>query len=194
MRHPTLRWAIFASLVLATLVGCGPVPASDPVGAPSVTESTAQPAPAEPVRLPSIPLGRAVVAEASPTPPPPPAPAPAQAPRSTTPTVSTVRLNPVTALADQDILDQGHLVTWWVYPPCVVAGHDTDGWDWLANIPSGTTVEITRGPCAGTYRVEAHHWSPNRGGPMPDALLGWDLALQTCVRSGGTGFSLARRI
>jgi hypothetical protein len=73
-----------------------------------------------------------------------------------------------------------------------LAGHNWAGWQWLSRVAVGTTVRVTSGPLAGTYRVYGHLRLTRQGGSFPNTG-GADLVLQSCEGSG-TGFSLARRI
>lgn len=198
MSRYVIRFAAAALVAVGIALSVAATPIT-PQQAPPQSTAAFGPAPVAfdpPPAHPAL-IARAVAPEISPTPSPEPAPQPTrqQAPAPKPPAgPTTIKLAPVTALADQSVIDQGHLVTWWIYPPCVLAGHDTDGWHWLSSIATGTIVEVTTGPCVGRYQVVAHHWESTRGTALPDALLGYDLALQTCVRSGGTGFSLANRL
>lgn len=108
--------------------------------------------------------------------------------------VRTYTLSPVTALGSQKAVDRGYLVTWMTRPTCLLAGHDNMGWAWLDNVPNGSVVKVTRGPCAGRYRVITHKWQAQKGGPIPPWMSGYDLVLQTCTGKTGMGFSAARRI
>ena len=114
------------------------------------------------------------------------------APRTST--VKTYRLAPVTAYYSQATIDQGRLVTWMTSPTCLLAGHDNMGWAWLDNVPTGSIVVVTTGPCAGRYKVVGHRWQATKGGAVPSWMAGYDLVLQTCTGSSGSGFSLAQRI
>lgn len=104
-----------------------------------------------------------------------------------------VELAPETALGDQAAVDEGGLVTWMTEPACLLAGHDYAGWAWMSEVPTGTRVEVTTGPCAGTYEVYGHRWQGTRGGAVPAWVGGVDLVLQTCEPIG-SGFTLARRV
>lgn len=106
----------------------------------------------------------------------------------------TYTLSPVTALGSQKTVDRGYLVTWMTRPTCLLAGHDNMGWAWLDNVPNGSVVKVTRGPCAGKYRVVTHKWQARKGGPIPAWMSSYDLVLQTCTGRTGMGFSAARRI
>lgn len=138
---------------------------------------------------------RADPVQPSPTPAPVPQEAPVEqpAPAPAPATPETIWLEPVTALGDQGAVDEGHLVTWMTSPTCLLAGHDYAGWAWMSSVPVGTRIEVTAGPCAGTYEVYGHNGHDWRGGPVPEWMSGVDLVLQTCTPNG-TGFSLARSI
>lgn len=186
-----LAGSLSALLVLVMLapatVESGVLPASAPAAAPA-------PVPA-PEFTPVSPQPRAVAVDTSPTPSPTittPPPRPAVKPTATSTQPSTLTLSPVTALRDQGAIDDGHLVTW-LDNPCILAGHDYIGWAFLAHVPKGTTVVVTRGPCAGTYEVVAHEWHAVKGGPVPSWMYDYDLILQSCTGSSGTGFSMAMR-
>ena len=73
-----------------------------------------------------------------------------------------------------------------------LAGHNWAGWQWLSRVATGTTIRITSGPLAGTYRVYGHLRLNHQGGSFPNTA-GADLVLQSC-ESSGTGFSLAKRV
>lgn len=140
-------------------------------------------------------VSRAEPVQPSPTPAPVPQEAPVErpAPAPAPATPETIWLEPVTALGDQGVVDEGHLVTWMTAPTCLLAGHDYAGWAWMSSVPVGTRIEVTAGPCAGTYEVYGHKGHDWRGGPVPEWMNGVDLVLQTCTPNG-TGFSLARSI
>jgi hypothetical protein len=107
----------------------------------------------------------------------------------------TIRLAPVTALADQGVVDTGKLVTWMTSPVCLLAGHNTMGWAWMDDLATGTRVRVVAGPCAGLYEVYGHRSQSRKGGPVPAWMSApeLDLVLQTC-KTRGMGFSLLRRV
>lgn len=113
-------------------------------------------------------------------------------PAAATPKVTTLR--PVTAIGSQATIDQGKLVTWMTSPTCLIAGHDTRGWAWLDNVPTGRPVVVATGPCADTYKVVGHRWQSVKGGPVPSWMANYDLILQTCTGRSGMGFSLLQRV
>lgn len=88
----------------------------------------------------------------------------------------------------QSCIDAGKLTG---YNGNYLAGHNYMGYQWLSRVATGTTVHITSGPLAGTYRVYGHISLNRQGGSFPNTS-GADLVLQSC-ESNGTGFSLARR-
>lgn len=102
-------------------------------------------------------------------------------------------LSPITAIGDQSAIDRGNLTTWMTSPTCLLAGHDTMGWAFLANIATGTIVHVLTGPCAGRYRVVTHVWQQVRGGAIPGWMSSYALVLQSCTGNVGTGFSAAVR-
>jgi hypothetical protein len=108
---------------------------------------------------------------------------------------ATITLSPVTALYSQAAVDRGRLVTWMTDPVCLLAGHDTRGWNWIDDIAIGRTVVVTSGPCAGRYRVAGHRWQSVKGGPIPAWMSdpSIDLVLQTCTGATGMGFSILVR-
>lgn len=108
--------------------------------------------------------------------------------------VRTYTLRPVTAFGSQAAIDRGSLVTWMTRPTCLLAGHDNKGWAWLDNIPNGSIIRVTQGPCAGRYKVVTHRWQARKGGPIPSWMSNYDLVLQTCTGARGMGFSAARRL
>lgn len=89
----------------------------------------------------------------------------------------------------QSCIDAGKLTG---YNGNYLAGHNYMGYQWLSRVAVGTTVRVTSGPLAGTYRVYGHLHLNRQGGSFPNTG-GADLVLQSCEGSG-TGFSLARRI
>lgn len=121
-----------------------------------------------------------------------PAPARRQ-PVPAAPTPRETRLRPVTALGSQATVDRGKLVTWMTSPTCLIAGHDSMGWAWLDNVPTGRRVVVLTGPCAGTYKVVGHRWQSVKGGPVPSWMASYALILQTCTGRSGMGFSLLQR-
>jgi hypothetical protein len=162
--------------------------------------AAASPTQPAPLRPPVATSSSDVVPVMQPTPPEPvvksappktkPKPAAPAAPAQP----QTVTLSPVTAYGDQSVLDQGKLVTWW-HDPCIIAGHNTDGWAFLANVPVGARVAVTAGACAGTFEVTGHRWVDYRGSEtMPAWTANHDLILQSCVDPVGSGFSLARKV
>lgn len=93
----------------------------------------------------------------------------------------------------QGLLDQGKLVTWTWYSPCLIAGHNNKGWAWLDDMPNGSYVVVKTGPCAGRYKVVGHASVPYQGSPTRPAWMSKYAAIfQTC-RATGSGFSLAVR-
>ncbi len=105
----------------------------------------------------------------------------------------TYYLSPVTALGNQATIDRGSLVTWMTSPTCLLAGHNTMGWWWIDDIPTGSFVVVKTGPCRGKYRVVTHRSQSTKGGPVPSWMANYDLVLQTC-RTRGMGFAAARRV
>lgn len=111
------------------------------------------------------------------------------------PPVPLLVLTPTDFVGDQSTIDTGVLTTWWDGQdslPCLLAGHDIDGWDWLDEVAPGTVVQVTQGPCAGDWIITENRWEPRSPSAYPwmYELTGW-LLLQTCSR-GGYGFSVAR--
>lgn len=112
----------------------------------------------------------------------------------------SIELCPTTALGDQDVIDTGVLTLWDTDPLYLLAGHNTDGWDWIDTVPNGTIVEVTCGPASGTYEVYDHKWQAgDGGGPYPGWFYdGADLAMQTCTglngEANGLGWSLLREV
>lgn len=153
------------------------------VAPPRTTKAATRPPSTSSTRPPARPTKKSTKAVAK----APSRPAPAKTPR-------TYRLSPVTALGSQAAIDRGNLVTWMTSPACLLAGHDTMGWAWLDNIPTGSIAVVTRGPCAGRYKVVGHRWQSVKGGPIPSWVGRYDLVLQTCTGRTGTGFSVAVRL
>ena len=71
-----------------------------------------------------------------------------------------------------------------------LAGHNWCGFQWMAYVPTGTTVTVTTGAAAGTYVVTGHVHLSRQSGALPS--LDADLVLQTCIGSG-TGLTLLQR-
>lgn len=198
--HATRR-LLFAAILLPVVAGCA-VATADPVAEPAPLPGVAAvddgltPAPVvvptvqpEPTREPEPEPEPVQQPKVKPAPQPEPEPEP-QGPE-------TVTLSPITAIYDQSAIDAGHLVTWnKIYPPCLLAGHDNMGWHWLDDLAVGTVVVVATGPCAATYEIVDHYWVPPGTDTMTgdDHLRGYDLALQTCVTSGGYGYSLGMRV
>jgi len=212
------RWkAIFATaLVAVVLWGVAEVAAYDPDRVDSTdTSQPVQPLPEAtwdpplppvqrptPTPEPTAEESKAEVerkaepepAAPAPAPQPEPEPAPKAEPKPAGPPVVT--LSPITAFESQAAVDTGALVTWFdpgVWGLCLLAGHDNMGWYWLDDLAVGTIVRVTQGPCTGEYEVGGHERQPVKGGKAPDWMWNYDLILQTCTGSSGTGFSLAMR-
>jgi Tfp pilus assembly major pilin PilA len=96
----------------------------------------------------------------------------------------------VDAPGSQKAIDACKLVLW-THAPLWLAGHNYCGFQWLASVPTGTTVRVTKGAAAGTFVVTGHVRLNRQGGALP--ALKADLVLQTCVGSG-TGLTLLRRV
>lgn len=101
---------------------------------------------------------------------------------------------PVTALGSQATIDQGKLVTWMTSPTCLLAGHDTEGWAYLSNIPTGSLLHVHTGPCAGDYRAVGHNWQQTKGGAVPAWMSNYALVTQSCTGSTGMGFTEFQKI
>jgi hypothetical protein len=177
-------------LALIAVVGCS-AEQIEPTATP-----TTPPAEIEPILpIPREVKSYAIPPEISPAPEPPELskPKPESKPEPKPPT--TISLWPTTAFLDQSVLDDGKLVTWFIYhdKTCVIAGHDVDGWHWLDNIAERVTVVIESGPCSGSYVITGHHWVEDRGAKPPELLFNYDLVLQTCTQPNGSGFSLAQK-
>ena len=164
------------------LVRATPTPTPQPTPEPEPVESKPEPKPTQTQQAKPEPKPKPT------TPPPPPKPAP---------TSDVVTVAPTSYVGGQADIDRGLLVTWTAKTPtCILAGHDTMGWHWLDDIPTGTVVEVTTGPCTGRYQVYDHKWQEIKGGDFPEWIRAddLDLVLQTCTGAAGSGFSLARRI
>jgi hypothetical protein len=96
----------------------------------------------------------------------------------------------VDAPGSQKAIDACNLVLW-AHAPLWLAAHNYCGYQWLATVPTGTTVRVTKGAAAGTFVVTGHVRLNRQGGVMP--ALRADLVLQTCVGTG-TGLTLLRRV
>jgi Tfp pilus assembly major pilin PilA len=96
----------------------------------------------------------------------------------------------VDAPGSQKAIDACNLVLW-THFPLWLAGHNYCGYQWLASVPTGTTVRVTKGAAAGTFVVTGHVRLNRQSGALP--ALKADLVLQTCVGSG-TGLTLLRRV
>ncbi len=89
----------------------------------------------------------------------------------------------------QKAIDKCNLVLW-TRAPLWLAAHNFCGFQWLAYVPTGTTVRVTSGAAVGTYVVTGHLRLSRQSGALP--RLHADLVLQTCVGSS-TGLTLLRR-
>jgi hypothetical protein len=96
----------------------------------------------------------------------------------------------VYAPGSQSAIDKCQLVLWWT-SPMWLAAHNYCGFQWLAFVPTGTTVVVPSGKAAGTYVVTGHKRLSRQGGSLPRVSA--DLVLQTCVGSG-TGLTLLERV
>ena len=94
------------------------------------------------------------------------------------------------APGSQRAIDRCGLVLW-ATSPSWLAGHNYCGFQWLASVPTGTTVVVASGRAAGRYRVTGHLRLARQRGSLP--RVDADLVLQTCV-GRGTGLTLARRV
>jgi hypothetical protein len=133
-----------------------------------------------------------------------------KAAKATTSTRATVRKTTTTAVAathvvsakvrtitrytdapgSQKAIDSCKLVLW-TRSPLWLAGHNWCGWQWMAYVPTGSTVRVTSGAAAGTYVVTGHLRLSRQSGSLPRVKA--DLVLQTCIGSG-TGLTLLRRV
>lgn len=89
----------------------------------------------------------------------------------------------------QSAIDKCDLVLW-THSPLWLAGHNWCGYQWMAYVPTGTTVTVTHGLAAGTYVVTDHVRLSRQSGELP--ALNADLVLQTCI-GNGTGLTLLKR-
>ena len=89
----------------------------------------------------------------------------------------------------QAAIDTCNLVLW-THSPLWLAGHNWCGYQWMAFVPTGTTVTVTQGLATGTYVVTGHKRLTRQSGALP--TLNADLVLQTCV-GDGTGLTLLKR-
>lgn len=96
----------------------------------------------------------------------------------------------VDAPGSQKAIDSCKLVLW-THSPLWLAGHNWCGWAWMATVPTGTIVKVTKGAAAGTFVVTGHVRLSRQSGALPTVRA--DLVLQTCVGSG-TGLTLLRRV
>jgi hypothetical protein len=90
----------------------------------------------------------------------------------------------------QAAIDKCNLVLW-THSPMWLAGHNWCGYQWMAFVPTGTTVTVTKGLAAGTYVVTGHVRLTRQSGALPQ--LNADLVLQTCV-GNGTGLTLLSKV
>jgi hypothetical protein len=90
----------------------------------------------------------------------------------------------------QKAIDSCKLVLW-THSPLWLAGHNWCGWQWMAYVPTGSTVQVLGGAAAGTYVVTGHLRLHRQSGALPSVNA--DLVLQTCIGSG-TGLTLLRRV
>ena len=96
----------------------------------------------------------------------------------------------VDAPGSQSQIDKCHLVLW-THSPLWLAGHNWCGYQWMAFVPTGTTIVVTGGAAAGRYVVTGHVTLHRQSGSLPS--LSADLVLQTCVGSS-TGLTLLHRV
>jgi hypothetical protein len=96
----------------------------------------------------------------------------------------------VNAPGSQHAVNACNLVLW-TTKPLWLAAHNYCGFQWLATVPTGKVITITKGAAAGRYVVTGHLRLGRQSGALP--AVNADLVLQTCVGSG-TGLTLARRI
>jgi len=94
------------------------------------------------------------------------------------------------APGSQKAIDSCKLVLW-THSPLWLAGHNWCGWQWMAYVPTGSTVRVSSGAAAGTYVVTGHLRLSRQSGSLPHVNA--DLVLQTCIGSG-TGLTLLRRV
>jgi hypothetical protein len=94
------------------------------------------------------------------------------------------------APGSQKAIDSCKLVLW-THSPLWLAGHNWCGWQWMAYVPTGSTVKVVGGAAAGTFVVTGHLRLGRQSGSLPTVHA--DLVLQTCVGSG-TGLTLLRRV
>jgi hypothetical protein len=90
----------------------------------------------------------------------------------------------------QKAIDSCKLVLW-THSPLWLAGHNWCGWQWMAYVPTGSTVRVSSGAAPGTYVVTGHLRLSRQSGSLPHVNA--DLVLQTCIGSG-TGLTLLRRV
>jgi hypothetical protein len=118
-------------------------------------------------------------------------PARAASAASARPSGKTITLGRyVYAPGSQSAIDKCQLVLWWT-KPMWLAAHNYCGYQWLAFVPTGTTVVVPSGKAAGTYEVTGHKRLTRQSGSLP--RVDADLVLQTCVGSG-TGLTLLQRV
>ena len=94
------------------------------------------------------------------------------------------------APGSQKAIDSCKLVLW-THSPLWLAGHNWCGWQWMAYVPTGSTVHVSSGAAAGDYVVTGHLRLSRQSGSLPHVNA--DLVLQTCIGSG-TGLTLLRRV
>jgi len=94
------------------------------------------------------------------------------------------------APGSQKAIDSCKLVLW-THSPLWLAGHNWCGWQWMAYVPTGSTVKVVGGAAAGTFVVTGHLRLGRQSGAIPTVHA--DLVLQTCIGSG-TGLTLLRRV
>jgi hypothetical protein len=94
------------------------------------------------------------------------------------------------APGSQKAIDSCKLVLW-TRSPLWLAGHNWCGWQWMAYVPTGSTVRVSSGAAAGTYVVTGHLRLSRQSGSLPHVDA--DLVLQTCIGSG-TGLTLLHRV
>ena len=80
-----------------------------------------------------------------------------------------------------------------LYAGNILAGHDYMGFAWAyQSTKIGTTIRVSSGAYAGTYKVQKKAWIPRQSGSIPGFVNNYPLVLQTCS-GNGTGFALLVR-
>lgn len=174
-----------------------PVPTASPEKpskAPT-KKPTTKPSPPAPKPVPAKPTPTRSPQKVTPTPSVKPAPKPAPKktykPKPATPSTFTIGGYKQCGPNYQACIDAGGIT---LYNGNILAGHDYMGFAWAySKTKNGTTIKVSSGAYAGTWKVAAKQWIPRQSGSIPGFVNNYPLVLQTCS-GNGTGFALLVRV